>query len=210
MKRFNFIYILLVVFSLSCIAFTVNDTKNKQEDPKKTKQQDPKKVKEDPKKAKLEDSKKAKEELQKAKAEELQKSKLEDLKKSKSADSIKKIKVVTEELEGDSIVVYKGKFKPYKKKAHASYYHDKFNGKRTASGKKYDKTKLTAAHKKLPFGSKVKVTNEGNGKFVVVEITDRGPFTKGREIDLSRKAFMAISGGSGSGSVNVTLEVLQE
>lgn len=209
MKRFNLIYILLVTFSLISFSFTIDNSKNKQEDPKKTKQEDPKKTKEDPKKSKLEDSKKSKEELQKSKAEEALKSKTEDLKKSKS-DTIKKIKVVTEELAGDSIVIYKGKFKPYKKKAHASYYHDKFNGKRTASGKKYDKNKFTAAHKKLAFGTKVRVTNESNGKSVVVEITDRGPFTKGREIDLSRKAFMAIAGGSGSGSVNATLEVLQE
>lgn len=202
MKKVKYLYILLILTSLTCIGFTNNDGKNRQEDPKKTKQEDPKKVKEDSKKAKLEDSKKTKEELQKAKLEEAQ--------KAKAADSIKKVKVVTEELQNDSIVVYKGKFKPYKKKAHASYYHDKFNGKRTASGKKYDKNKYTAAHKKLPFGTKVRVTNESNGKSVVVEITDRGPFTKGREIDLSRKAFMAISGGTGSGSINATIEVLQE
>lgn len=210
MKRLKFLYILLVLTSLTCISFTVSEGKNKQEDPKKTKQDDPKKVKEDLKKVKLEGSKKTKEELQKSKLEEVQKTKADDLKKLKAADSIKKIKVVTEELEGDSIIIYKGKFKPYKKKAHASYYHDKFNGRRTASGKKYDKNKLTAAHKKLPFGCKVRVTNESNGKSVVVEITDRGPFTKGREIDLSRKAFMAISGGSGSGSISATIEVLQE
>ena len=69
--------------------------------------------------------------------------------------------------------------------------------------------KLTAAHKKLPFGTKVKVTNEANGKSVVVEITDRGPFVKGREIDLSKKAFKAISNGNGAGYVIATLEILQ-
>ena len=61
--------------------------------------------------------------------------------------------------------------------------------RRTASGRKYDMNKLTAAHKKFPFGTIVKVTNESNGKSVFVEITDRGPFVKGREIDLSKKAF---------------------
>lgn len=110
----------------------------------------------------------------------------------------------------DSLIVYKGKFKPYKKSAHASYYHDKFTGKRTASGKIFNNNKLTAAHKKLPFGTIVKVTNETNGKSVIVEITDRGPFVKGREIDLSKKAFMTIAHNKSSGQVNVTLEILQK
>lgn len=190
MKKTNLIYLILIITSLTLLSFTFIHPKNKQEDPKKTKQEDPKKTK----------------------VAEVQKLKLEELKKVK-ADSIKKIKnvtVVTEEITGDSLVVYKGKFKPYKKKAHASYYADKFNGRRTASGRKYDKNKLTAAHKKLPFGTKVKVTNESNGKSVVVEITDRGPFVKGREIDLSRKAFFTIASSSGAGYVNVTLEVLQK
>lgn len=97
----------------------------------------------------------------------------------------------------------------YKKNAHASYYHDKFNGRRTASGLKFDNSKLTAAHKKLPFGTIVRVTNEANGKSVIVQITDRGPFTKAREIDLTRKAFMDIASNKNSGVVIVTLEVIQ-
>lgn len=112
--------------------------------------------------------------------------------------------------EADTTLVYKGKFKPYKTKTHASYYNDKFNGRRTASGKIYDKNKLTAAHKKLPFGTIVRVTNEANGKSVIVEINDRGPFVKGREIDLSKKAFMTIVGNKNSGSIIATLEVLQK
>ncbi|MCP2029534.1 rare lipoprotein A (peptidoglycan hydrolase) [Flavobacterium sp. HSC-32F16] len=55
----------------------------------------------------------------------------------------------------------------YKKDAHASYYHDKFNGRKTASGRKFNNNDLTAAHKKLPFGTIVKVTNEANNKFVI-------------------------------------------
>ena len=78
----------------------------------------------------------------------------------------------------DSIIVYKGKFKPFKTNAHASYYGERFNGRRTASGKIFNMNKLTAAHKKLPFGTILKVTNQKNGKSVVVEITDRGPFVK--------------------------------
>lgn len=100
------------------------------------------------------------------------------------------------------------KFKPYKKKAHASYYHNKFNGKRTASGKKFDNNKYTAAHRKFPFGTKLRITNEVNGSCVIVEVTDRGPFTKGREIDLSRRAFMEIAHNKNSGYVDVTIEVV--
>jgi rare lipoprotein A len=110
----------------------------------------------------------------------------------------------------DSIIQYQGKFKPFKKSAHASYYADKFHGRRTASGRLYNKTKLTAAHKSLPFGTVVRVINEDNGKSVVVEITDRGPFVRGREIDLSRKAFYTIASSSGMGYIKVTLEILQK
>jgi len=102
---------------------------------------------------------------------------------------------------------YKLKF--LKKKAHASYYSNKFNGRRTASGKRFDNNGYTAAHKKLPFGTTVKVTNEANGKWVVVEITDRGPFSKVREIDLSKKAFMDIVSNKGSGMCIVTIEVIE-
>ena len=123
-------------------------------------------------------------------------------------DTLKNVKVT--DADKDSVITYKGKFKPFKTKAHASYYAERFHGKRTASGKMYDMNKLSAAHKKLPFGTKVKVTNEKNGKSVVVEITDRGPFVKGREIDLSKKAFTTICGGTGSGTAIVTLEVLQK
>lgn len=129
--------------------------------------------------------------------------------KMSQQDTVKNAKATTP-ADADSIIVYKGKFKPYKTKTHASYYNNKFNGRRTASGKIYDKNKLTAAHKKLPFGTIVRVTNEANGKSVIVEIIDRGPFVKGREIDLSRKAFMSIVGNKNSGSIIATLEVLQK
>ncbi|MCV2484133.1 septal ring lytic transglycosylase RlpA family protein [Flavobacterium sp. SH_e] len=97
----------------------------------------------------------------------------------------------------------------YKKNAHASYYHDKFNGRKTASGKRFNNNDFTAAHKKFPFGTILKVTNEINKKFVIVEITDRGPFIKGREIDLSKKAFMNIASNKKSGLVYVTIEILK-
>lgn len=70
----------------------------------------------------------------------------------------------------------------------ASYYADQFKGRRTASGEKFRQHKLTAAHKTLPFGTRVKVKNLSNGRTVKVKINDRGPFVKGRIIDLSKKA----------------------
>lgn len=70
----------------------------------------------------------------------------------------------------------------------ASYYSDRLNGFPTANGETYDASKLTAAHKKLPFGTMVTVTNLSNGKKVKVRINDRGPFVSGRIIDLSKAA----------------------
>jgi len=75
----------------------------------------------------------------------------------------------------------------------ASYYADKFDGRKTASGAVFSQRKLTAAHKTLPFGTKVKVTNLANGKTVKVKINDRGPFAAGRIIDLSKKAAQKIA-----------------
>ncbi|MFY7651100.1 MAG: septal ring lytic transglycosylase RlpA family protein [Chitinophagaceae bacterium] len=74
----------------------------------------------------------------------------------------------------------------------ASFYADKFIGRPTASGEKYDAKKLTAAHKTLPFGTIVQVTNLRNNKTVTVRINDRGPFVAGRIIDLSKAAAEAI------------------
>ncbi len=70
----------------------------------------------------------------------------------------------------------------------ASYYARKFNGRVTANGERYDPGKMTAAHPTLPFGTFVKVTNLANDKEVIVRVNDRGPFIKGRIIDLSRAA----------------------
>jgi rare lipoprotein A len=70
----------------------------------------------------------------------------------------------------------------------ASYYAAKFHGRRTASGEAFDNRAMTAAHRTLPFGSLVRVTNPASGASVVVRINDRGPFTRGRMIDVSRAA----------------------
>lgn len=101
------------------------------------------------------------------------------------------------------------KYTLYKTHAHASYYNDKFNGKRTASGKRFNNNKFTAAHKKFAFGTKLKITNERNNKSVIVEVIDRGPFSKKRDIDLTKKAFMKIASNKGSGSMNVKIEILK-
>jgi rare lipoprotein A len=70
----------------------------------------------------------------------------------------------------------------------ASYYADRFHGRTTASGERYDRRAMTAAHRQLPFGTKVVVTNLNNGRSVTVRINDRGPFVRGRVIDLSYAA----------------------
>ena len=90
----------------------------------------------------------------------------------------------------------------------ASYYAKKFHHRKTASGERFDNYAMTAAHKTLPFGSKVKVTNSNNGKSVTVRINDRGPFVKGRIIDLSRAAFSQIA-DLDRGVVKVEIKVVQ-
>lgn len=120
---------------------------------------------------------------------------------SSLADTTKVVK------KSDSLVP---KLSLYKQTAHASYYADKFNGRRTASGRKFDNSKNTAAHRKLPFGTMLRITNENSGLSVDVEVTDRGPFTKGREIDLSKSAFMAIARNKGRGFLLVTIQIIEK
>ncbi len=91
----------------------------------------------------------------------------------------------------------------------ATYYHGKFHGRRTSSGARYNKQLLTAAHRSLPFGTKIKVTNPLNGKSVIVKINDRGPFIKKYLIDISEKAARAIGifhKGTAKVTLNYTLE----
>jgi len=70
----------------------------------------------------------------------------------------------------------------------ASFYAHRFHGRSTASGETYDESKMTAAHRTLPFGTRVRVTNLENGKAVTLRVNDRGPHRKGRVIDVSYKA----------------------
>ncbi len=94
----------------------------------------------------------------------------------------------------------------YKEQGTASYYAHKFNGRRTTSGEIYSGKKLTAAHKTLPFGSKVRVTNIKTGKWVIVEINDRGPRSPKRIIDVSARAAKHLGMLNGVGKVEVIVE----
>jgi len=96
----------------------------------------------------------------------------------------------------------------YTESGKASYYAMKFQSKKTASGELYDRAKKTAAHKKLPFGTKVKVTNIENSKSVIVKINDRGPFVKDRIVDLSSSAFSRLA-NLGAGVIEVKIEVIR-
>ena len=90
----------------------------------------------------------------------------------------------------------------------ASYYGRRFHGRRTANGERFNMRAMTAAHKTLPFGTKVRVTNPRNGRSVVVRINDRGPFIRGRTIDLSRAAAQKI-GMISRGHARVTMEIVK-
>ncbi|MEZ0575759.1 septal ring lytic transglycosylase RlpA family protein [Halodesulfovibrio aestuarii] len=89
----------------------------------------------------------------------------------------------------------------------ASWYGKKFHGKKTANGERYDMYGMTAAHKNLPFGTLVRVTNIENNRSVVVRVNDRGPFVEGRIIDLTHSAAQKL-GMLGPGVVSVKLEAI--
>jgi rare lipoprotein A len=91
----------------------------------------------------------------------------------------------------------------------ASYYGNELAGNRTASGERFDPGQLTAAHRSLPFGSMVRVTNTSNGDSVIVRINDRGPFAHGRVIDVSQAAAREI-GMHRSGTARVKLALLSD
>lgn len=94
-----------------------------------------------------------------------------------------------------------------RRKGMASWYGPGFHGRLTANGERYNQNGLTAAHKTLPFGTQVRVTNLRNGRSVIVRINDRGPFVGGRVIDLSKGAASVI-GLVSSGVAPVQLEIL--
>jgi rare lipoprotein A len=96
----------------------------------------------------------------------------------------------------------------YTKVGVASYYGESFHGRKTASGERYNKNKLTAAHPTLPFGTLVKVTNVKTGKWVIVKINDRGPYVGNRIIDVSYRAAKHLGMLNGKGIVRVRIEEL--
>ncbi len=89
----------------------------------------------------------------------------------------------------------------------ASWYGPGFHGRRTASGERFDSSDMTAAHRSLPFGTKLRVVNETNGRSVVVRVNDRGPFTHRRIIDLAKGPAQAL-GLTSSGTAYVSLHQL--
>lgn len=95
---------------------------------------------------------------------------------------------------------------PFKKNVLASFYSHKLNGRKTASGEKFDNSLFTAAHKTLPFGTKIKVTNPSNDKSVIVTVNDRGPFSKTKEIDITYAAFLEIANHKNQGMIRVDIE----
>ena len=108
---------------------------------------------------------------------------------------------------GGKIYYPLGKVKDYKEQGIASWYGPEFHGKKTSCGEQYDMYANTAAHRILPFGTKVQVTNLENGKKTVVTINDRGPFAKDRILDLSYCGAKEI-GLVGPGTAPVKLEVV--
>ena len=127
------------------------------------------------------------------------------VKKSKKKSIIKTKKSVKKNKQAPAPVAISGNSNGV-----ASYYHDKFNGRKTASGEVFSNQKLTAAHRTYPFGTILRVINPINGKSVVVKVNDRGPFVKGKDIDLSRKAFMQITDNPNKGNLSVLIEVIEE
>ena len=111
-----------------------------------------------------------------------------------------------EKIQNDTVL----DLKLYKKKAKASYYANKFNGRKTSNGSIFDNQKYTAAHRNLPFGTKLKITNLNNSKSVIVTVTDRGCFSKNHEIDLTQAAFLQIEQSKKKGFIMVSIEIIKD
>jgi rare lipoprotein A len=97
----------------------------------------------------------------------------------------------------------------FKEEGQASYYGGSFHGKATASGERFDRNAMTAAHPKLPLGAEVTVTDQATGRQVEVEVNDRGPYAKGRDIDLSQGAAKKL-GITREGVAKVTIEATKQ
>ena len=97
----------------------------------------------------------------------------------------------------------------YRAEAVASYYAEKYHGRKTANGEIFNMNAMTCAHKTLPFNTVLRVTNLANGKNVQVRVNDRGPFVNGREIDLSKGAAIKLDMMT-SGTARVKIEIVKE
>lgn len=97
----------------------------------------------------------------------------------------------------------------YKKVGWASFYHDKFEGRKTANGEKFRQKKMTCAHRTLPFGTMLRVTNLANNKTIEVRVNDRGPYSKGRIIDLTKAGAKALDFIK-QGHTKVEIEVITD
>lgn len=129
-----------------------------------------------------------------------------------SAEKANEALIIDHEIEklNNELIALEDEVEIAHEEAVTTYYHDKFNGRKTASGEVFNNTKYTAAHKSLPFGTKVRVTNYSNNKSIIVTINDRGPFTKGKHLDLSKAAFMEIAQRKAHGNLKVKIEVLPD
>lgn len=116
---------------------------------------------------------------------------------------------IEKEDKADTVNNTKNKGKTDKKLKYATWYGGKFHGRRTTSGEVYNMYKMTAAHRTLPFGTKVKITNPKNNKSVIVRINDRGPWQYKYEIDLSYAAFQKIR-GKNDGETAIYFEVVDK
>jgi rare lipoprotein A len=119
--------------------------------------------------------------------------------------------ILNDSIKKDSVqIINDTVFKLLNNESIASYYSKKFIGRRTANGEKYDANAMTCAHKKLKFGTRLKVTNLKNNKSVIVTVNDRGPFVRNRAVDLSEKAFVIIANTTRTGIVKIKVEQILE
>ena len=130
--------------------------------------------------------------------------------KTKAKPIVQKAKVTDTIKKKDTLKTPVEKLEMYHASAHASYYADKFTGRRTASGSIFHNTDMTCAHRKLPFGTKLKVTGCRTKKVVYVTVTDRGPFHRNRHLDLSKSAFWKIRPSNYGGHIDVDIEIVKK
>jgi rare lipoprotein A len=104
-----------------------------------------------------------------------------------------------------ALSLFSGPAAAFKQTGVGSYYGPELHGRRTASGERFNQAALTAAHRTAPFGSRLKVTNLSNGRSVVVRVNDRGPFVRGRVVDVSAGAARQL-GMHGRGIAKVRVE----